>query len=92
MTQTEKALHGGHGFPLKNTEKLMEFLAEIDSSIPGEFAKWASDLIKQDRESRALKPAVSPLFQKDVKVQEGVGKGFNPLPKRLGSSSGVYQR
>ncbi len=90
VKQTEKASHGGHGFPLKNTEKLMEFLAEINKDIPDEFAKWAKALIKQDQKSRALKQTVSfqkaESFsnQKEVKVQEGIGKALIHCRKELG--------
>jgi len=43
---TEEASHGGHGFPLKDPEKLPDFLKEIygNKDIPEEFIQWCDEL------------------------------------------------
>ncbi len=73
---------GGHGFPLANGEKIVEFVDEIyGGKVPEEFAKWAKAL-RQDWEEkeRAKKakattvsnpPASAP---KKDKVQTGLAK------------------
>jgi len=74
---------GGHGFPLSNGEKIVEFVAEIyGGNPPEEFANWAKGL-RQDWEQKeaakkakaaaATAPAV-PAPKKD-KVQTGLAKG-----------------
>ena len=79
VKMTEQALHGGHGFPLKNTEKLSEFLEEIygGKNIPSEFLKWAEDLKQQDRKKRKSKNITDKHLESTrVKVQEGIGKAM----------------
>ena len=83
---TQTADHGGHGFPLKNTEKLLEFLEEIYGSqnIPEEFVNWAKELDQKSQESNSksfissdLKKNSSKTFSgKKVKVQEGIGRAM----------------
>lgn len=72
---TELADHGGHGFPLKNTEKLMEFLEEVygGKNMPDEFIKWAKDLEEQQKKEAGKKLSSGV---KKVKVQEGIGRAM----------------
>ncbi len=73
---TQKAPHGGHGFPLKNTEKLLDFLEEIygGRDIPIEFLDWAKELDRKSQELKKKKSMGSDT--KKVKVQEGIGKAM----------------
>ena len=76
---TELADHGGHGFPLKNTEKLLEFLAEVYGSknIPDEFIKWAKDLEEQSqKKSVGATSLTESALVKKIKVQEGIGRAM----------------
>ena len=82
VRSTQLADHGGHGFPLKDTEKLLDFLEEIYGSknIPAEFMKWAEDLEKQDKGIRERKKTeadkTNVTDEKKIKVQEGIGKAM----------------
>jgi transketolase len=73
---------GGHGFPLANGEKIVEFVSEIyGGDVPEEFAAWAqslrADWEKKDAEKKAKAasaPATAPTVKKD-KVQAGLAAG-----------------
>jgi transketolase len=74
---------GGHGFPLANGEKIVEFVSEIYSgNVPEEFANWAkalrADWEKKEAEKKAKAAAAptptAPAVKKD-KVQSGLAKG-----------------
>jgi transketolase len=75
---TEENSAGGHGFPLANGEKIIEFVNEIfGGQTPDELADWAKAL-REDwetkEESRKAKPAkAAPAVKKD-KVQAGLAK------------------
>ena len=75
---TELADHGGHGFPLKDTEKLLEFLTEVygNKEIPEEFSKWAQELKQQDQKLKQEKDKGASTKEKKVKVQEGIGRAM----------------
>lgn len=76
---------GGHGFPLKDGEKIVDFVAEICGGIdkvPAEFAEWARGLRRKWEEDQAAKKAradaaastgkpAGPAVKKD-KVQSGL--------------------
>lgn len=74
---------GGHGFPLANGEKIIEFVSEIyGGTVPEEFANWAKALRadwekkeaeKKDKAAAAPAPA-APAVKKD-KVQAGLAAG-----------------
>lgn len=69
---------GGHGFPLSNGEKIVEFVDEIwGGQTPDEFARWAAglrdDWAKKDAEKKAKAPAAVPAVKKD-KIQAGLAK------------------
>ena len=72
---------GGHGFPLANGEKIVEFVDEIyGGETPAEFAAWARSL-RQDWEAKdaakkakaAAAPPAAPAVKKD-KIQAGLAK------------------
>ena len=73
VKSTTKSASGGHGFPLKNTRKLEEFLKEIYGALPlpPEFQSWM-ELLKEQSEKK--KPQSSGL--KKVKVQEGISRAM----------------
>lgn len=73
---------GGHGFPLANGEKIVEFVAEIyGGNPPEEFATWSKALRKDWEDKEAAKKAkaaaatapAAPAVKKD-KIQTGLAK------------------
>jgi transketolase len=72
---------GGHGFPLANGEKIIEFVNEIyGNETPEEFANWAKALRAEWEAKEAEKkakaaaaPAAAPAVKKD-KIQSGLAK------------------
>ena len=84
---TELADHGGHGFPLKDTEKLLDFLAEVYGSknIPDEFIKWAKELEKQSqKKSVDASSSTKPALIKKIKTQEGIGRAMIDCREKKG--------
>ena len=84
---TELADHGGHGFPLKNTEKLLDFLTEVYGSknIPDEFMKWAKDLEQQSqKKSIGVASSPEPALNKKIKTQEGIGRAMIDCREKKG--------
>jgi transketolase len=79
VKSTEENPAGGHGFPLANAEKIVEFVGEIyGGQPPEEFANWSQSL-RADWESKeaakkARAPAPAPAVKKD-KVQSGLARG-----------------
>ena len=83
VKSTEESASGGHGFPLNNGEKIVEFVDEIYSgaaNVPAEFAKWAKELRDEWEAKEAKKKAAAasptsglPAVKKD-KVQGGLAK------------------
>jgi transketolase len=78
---TEKSASGGHGFPLKNGEKIIEFVSEIFSgNPPAELLSWAQSLNKkwQDEIAARMNAPTSlqtPVPMKKAKVQDGLALG-----------------
>ncbi|HMC27815.1 MAG TPA: transketolase C-terminal domain-containing protein [Verrucomicrobiae bacterium] len=75
---TEESSSGGHGFPLANGEKIIDWINEIYSGKPPEeFLNWAKALRldwEQKEAAKKAKPAsASPVVKKD-KVQAGLAK------------------
>ncbi len=78
---TMESASGGHGFPLANGEKIVEFVDEIfGGQTPLELAGWANALRAEweqkesAKKAKALAPASSlPAVKKD-KVQTGLAK------------------
>jgi len=72
---------GGHGFPLSNGEKIIDWINEIyGGNPPEELLNWAKDLRRDWEEKEAAKkakaaaaPAPAPGIKKD-KVQSGLAK------------------
>ena len=80
IAATEENSAGGHGFPLKNAEKIIDWVHEIYGSneAPEEFLTWAKELNeawKQAEEAKApVEPSAPPAIEKS-KVQAGLAKG-----------------
>jgi transketolase len=77
VKSTEENSAGGHGFPLTNGEKIIDFVNEIYAGqTPEELADWAKAL-REDWESKEEmkkgKTKVAPAVKKD-KVQAGLAK------------------
>ena len=76
---TQMADHGGHGFPLKDTDRLQDFLQEIhgDENMPVEFTQWRREL-EQQSTSMSIKatPSTELAVDKKKKVQEGIGRAM----------------
>ncbi len=79
---TMESASGGHGFPLANGEKIMEFVNEIwGGEAPEEFAHWAKTLRSEWEQKAAAKQARAtaagagaPVKPKTDKVQAGLAK------------------
>jgi transketolase len=78
---TEENAAGGHGFPLANGEKIVDFVGEIyGGQTPPEFADWAKNLRldweqkEAAKKAKASATAAAPSVKKD-KVQGGLAKG-----------------
>ena len=80
---TEENLAGGHGFPLANGEKILDWMIELfrGATVPPELWAWAqslrADWEKKEAEKKAKAAAASanpaPAVKKD-KVQTGLAK------------------
>jgi transketolase len=71
---------GGHGFPLANGEKIVEFVDEIfGGQTPDEFAHWSKSLREEwekkeaEKKAKAAAAAAAPAAKKD-KIQTGLAK------------------
>jgi transketolase len=81
VKETEQSASGGHGFPLSNGEKIIEFVSEIfGGQPPEEFANWAKALRVDWEQKEAAKkakaasaPPAAPSVKKD-KIQTGLAK------------------
>lgn len=79
---TEENSAGGHGFPLANGEKIVDWINEIyGGQPPEEFLNWAKALRLDWEQKEAAKkvkaaasPAPAPAVKKD-KIQSGLAKG-----------------
>ena len=89
---------GGHGFPLANGEKIIEFVHEIyGGQTPEEFTQWAQSLRAewekkdQEKKAKAAAAAANPTPAKPAvktdKVQAGLAKG---AVKAAGEGYPVY--
>jgi transketolase len=79
IAATEENKAGGHGFPLKNAEKINDWLNEIygDTKVPAEFADWASELHEEwkAKEANGADSGDSGAAVKKSKVQDGLAQG-----------------
>ena len=75
---TEENASGGHGFPLKGGEKIVEFVSEIyGGEVPEKLAAWAQELRAQweaSQQAKANAPAASSPAVKQDKIQSGLAK------------------
>ena len=80
VKETEQNSSGGHGFPLKDGEKIVEFVNEITGGkTPAVLAAWAQSLRKAWEEKQAAKknsPATTAASVKKEKVQAGFSRAM----------------
>ena len=77
VKETEQNSSGGHGFPLKDGEKIVEFVNEITGGkTPADLATWAQSLRQAWEEKQAAKKNAAPLAAPAVK-KEKVQAGFS---------------
>ncbi len=83
IKSTEENSAGGHGFPLANGEKIIDWMNEIyGGNVPAELMDWAKELRadweKKEAEKKAkaaaAPAAAAPSVKKD-KIQAGLAKG-----------------
>ncbi len=78
VKETEKSSSGGHGFPLKDGEKIIPFVEEITGGkTPAELKSWAEALRKGWEDKQAAKkpaPASGAPAVKKEKVQAGFAR------------------
>lgn len=78
---TMESASGGHGFPLHNGEKIVEFVNEIyfGAAVPPDLAAWAEEQRvewqKKDAAKKTKPPSHAPPGVKTDKVQSGLAKG-----------------
>lgn len=72
---------GAHGFPLKASSELSEFLKEImgGKSVPQEFSEWIQDLTQKESKLKAEK---KPDTEKREKIQNGVSQALIDARKK----------
>ncbi|HEX3720685.1 MAG TPA: transketolase C-terminal domain-containing protein [Verrucomicrobiae bacterium] len=80
VRSTVESASGGHGFPLHNGEKIVDFFDEIywgDNEVPPELTNWAKALHTSWEEKEAAKKAKPPAppGAKKEKIQSGLSKG-----------------
>lgn len=77
VKETEQSSSGGHGFPLKDGEKIIPLVEEITGGkTPGELRAWAEGLRKEwEAKQAAKKPATNATTApKKEKVQAGFAR------------------
>jgi transketolase len=76
---TMESSTGGHGFPLTNGEKIIDFVNEIyfGADVPADLAAWALALRRgwEQKEAAKKAKAAPPPAVKKEKVQSGLAKG-----------------
>jgi transketolase len=83
VRSTVESASGGHGFPLANAEKIIDFVNEIyfgATEVPAELADWARALRADWEQKEAAKKAKAPSAPsapavKKEKIQAGLAKG-----------------
>jgi len=79
VKSTMESPSGGHGFPLKGGEKIVEFVSEIyDGQPPEEFLQWAQELRQeweQIQAAKAAKASGAPQVKAE-KVQAGFARAM----------------
>ncbi|HEY3856573.1 MAG TPA: transketolase C-terminal domain-containing protein [Verrucomicrobiae bacterium] len=80
VRSTVESASGGHGFPLHNGEKIVDFVNEIywgDGQMPAALKEWAAglhDAWQKKEAAKKAKPEAPPAVKKD-KIQSGLAKG-----------------
>ncbi|MEM6822954.1 MAG: transketolase C-terminal domain-containing protein [Verrucomicrobiota bacterium] len=79
IQSTAESSSGGHGFPLKDGEKIIDWMEEIfeGDSVPDEIMSWAKEIRSSWEESekaKAAAPASSDSGVKKTKIQGGLSK------------------
>ena len=77
IAATEKSASGGHGFPLKNGENIVDWMSEIfgDAEVPAEFSDWANELRAEWQSADAAKTA-APTSDAPVSITSKVQAGL----------------
>jgi transketolase len=83
VRSTVESSSGGHGFPLANAEKIVDFVNEIyfgSPGVPAELADWARSLRadwEQKEAAKKAKPPAAPAAGavKKEKIQAGLARG-----------------
>ena len=85
VKETEQSSSGGHGFPLKDGEKIVSFVDEITGGkTPAELKTWAESLRRGWEEKQAAKkaaPAAGTPAVKKEKVQAGFARAMTLAAK-----------
>ena len=80
VKETEASSSGGHGFPLKDGEKIVEFVNEITGGkTPADLAAWAQSLRRAWEDKQAAQknaPASAAPAAKKEKVQAGFARAM----------------
>lgn len=75
VRKAEESSSGAHGFPLKKSDELYDFLSEIyeGKNIPSEFIQWIDELknLEKQKSLNQTKPSVP-----EEKIQAGVAKAL----------------
>ncbi len=75
VKETEKSSSGGHGFPLKDGEKIIQFVEEITGGkTPADLKSWA-EALRRDWEAKQQTKKAAPAGSASVK-KEKVQAGF----------------
>ena len=78
IKSTEGNSSGGHGFPLANGEKILDWVNEIyHNNAPEEFLAWGRELRalwEQKEAAKKAAPAVPTPAVKKTKIQEGLSR------------------
>jgi transketolase len=79
IKKTEVDSSGGHGFPLKDGESILEWMTEIftGSEVPSDILAWAKDIRAswEKKQEAAKNAAPKPAGAKTAKIQAGLSAG-----------------
>lgn len=81
IKKTEADSTGGHGFPLKDGEHILDWVKEIfsGSDVPADIQAWAAEIRaaweKKQEAAKAAAPNAKPAGPKTAKIQAGLSAG-----------------
>lgn len=79
IKKTEADSSGGHGFPLKDGEHILDWVTEIfsGSEVPGDILAWAKEIRAgwEKKQEAAKNAAPKPAGPKTAKIQAGLSAG-----------------